>query len=582
MSSYRRKKRQAFKREARTCKKITDYLQSEKKDYEYQKPRILSYTDKRLKSIITVLEPLAKISLNKKTERFSHFEKQLYIALLHFFRCISNEKMNRLEASEKTTVVMFGKHYDRSSGAARRIRKWANHFYRHMELPKFTQGQHVKSKSVIMDEDVQNACREFMLSVPPNQRSAESLREWIGNGGLDDIVGVGMTVSSKTCNVWLAVLGFSLKTSKGRGVYVDGHERDDVVAYRQTFVKTISQLRSRMVDFDSTDECKLIEPTLNVDERKLILVAHDESLFYANDGRRVVWMHDEESRLIPKGEGRSIMVSEFICPCHGPMVINDPECDSLQFDKSQVLMEPGVRNDGYWRGKDVVDQLLSRAIPVFEKLHPGCQALFLFDNSTNHGCFAPNSLRVNNLNMGDGLKKGTRFMRDTYYNERKQSLKTEGGEQKGIKTILMERGLWRDGMTAQTAKALLADQPDFKNQRPWVVETCENANHMAIFLPKFHPELNPIEMYWGACKVYTRKHCSYTLDGLRETVPKALQSVPLISIRKYFRHCLNYMRRYELGLSSEQARFSAKVYSSHRGIPRSSVLVQNSNSARNE
>ena len=39
---------------------------------------------------------------------------------------------------------------------------------------------------------------------------------------------------------------------------------------------------------------------------------------------------------------------------------------------------------------------------------------------------------------------------------------------------------------------------------------------------RYHCELNPIERYWGAAKKYARRHCSYTIVGLRECVPIAL------------------------------------------------------------
>ena len=43
-----------------------------------------------------------------------------------------------------------------------------------------------------------------------------------------------------------------------------------------------------------------------------------------------------------------------------------------------------------------------------------------------------------------------------------------------------------------------------------------------LFLPKFHCELNWIERYWGATKEYLRKHCTYSVPGLRALLPIAL------------------------------------------------------------
>src|SRR5438045_9766123 len=51
-------------------------------------------------------------------------------------------------------------------------------------------------------------------------------------------------------------------------------------------------------------------------------------------------------------------------------------------------------------------------------------------------------------------------------------------------------------------------------------------------------------MYWGAAKKYTRDNCNYTWSGLQITVPKALDSVPLITIRKFARKSWRYMDIY--------------------------------------
>ena len=46
---------------------------------------------------------------------------------------------------------------------------------------------------------------------------------------------------------------------------------------------------------------------------RLILVTHDESIFYANDRRKSGWFHtSHKPTLERKGEGVSLMVSDFL------------------------------------------------------------------------------------------------------------------------------------------------------------------------------------------------------------------------------------------------------------------------------
>jgi hypothetical protein len=83
---------------------------------------------------------------------------------------------------------------------------------------------------------------------------------------------------------------------------------------------------------------------------------------------------------------------------------------------------------------------------------------------------------------------------------------------KGMKQILMERDLWRQGLlmvckekclgesTNCCAQRILEHQPDFLMQKSLVQEVIEERGHLCIFLPKFHCELNFIEFFWGAVK----------------------------------------------------------------------------------
>ncbi len=53
-------------------------------------------------------------------------------------------------------------------------------------------------------------------------------------------------ISKETVRKWLHILGFT-QVNHQKGVYFDGHERDDVVAYRQLFVDQLSELDRRCI-----------------------------------------------------------------------------------------------------------------------------------------------------------------------------------------------------------------------------------------------------------------------------------------------------------------------------------------------
>jgi len=124
---------------------------------------------------------------------------------------------------------------------------------------------------------------------------------------------------------------------------------------------------------------------------------------------------------------------------------------------------------------------------------------------------------------------------------------------------------------------MLATQPDFREEasalqheieQPVTISHGEGSmqvpRHTCLFLPKFHCEMNAIERYWGATKKYLRRHCSYSLPGLRTGLQVALsQSLddlpegcrssedlpvsPLLKIRRWFRISWQYAAEYQKG-----------------------------------
>ena len=172
-----------------------------------------------------------------------------------------------------------------------------------------------------------------------------------------------------------------------------------------------------------------------------------------------------------------------------------------------------------------------------------------------------------------------------------QSMHLSDGQPKGIKLVLEERGLWPQNQLKRIcddckkhspildnccAVHVLSLQPDFLAQKPLIREVIENRGHKVIFYPKFHCELNFIEMFWGAAKRYARNNCDYSFKSLEKIVPEALNSVSLEQIRRYARRSWRFMDAYRKGLTGIAALYAVKQYRSHRRIPENVIDYVNS------
>jgi hypothetical protein len=104
---------------------------------------------------------------------------------------------------------------------------------------------------------------------------------------------------------WLEKLKRCYGKVKNR-MYIDGHERDNVMAYRKDFVERWVGYETRFQIWDN-DGNTLPRPP---DSFPLILVMHNESTFFQNDERKTCWSHqDSRPSPKPKGDGQSLMVS---------------------------------------------------------------------------------------------------------------------------------------------------------------------------------------------------------------------------------------------------------------------------------
>ena len=129
------------------------------------------------------------------------------------------------------------------------------------------------------------------------------------------------TISLLTAHRSLAKLEWRYG-KKSNGMYFDGHERDDIVAYRQAFIERWADYETRFQIWDDNG-CPLPRHS-NSESLPLVLITHDESVFFQNNERKTCWGHQNSAPAPkPKGEGQSLMVSDFLTAEWGRLCDSD-------------------------------------------------------------------------------------------------------------------------------------------------------------------------------------------------------------------------------------------------------------------
>ena len=173
------------------------------------------------------------------------------------------------------------------------------------------------------------------------------------------------------------------------------------------------------------------------------------------------------------------------------------------------------------------------AVKVAEAKYPprAFKHVWIFDHSCGHTAFAPDALVASRLNRKPGGKQPV--MHDTVWAGKPQKLVLDDGTPKGAAMILEERGIYTKTLKLEDLIVILSQHDDFKNEKNSLETMLTGKGHTAVFLPKFHCELNGIERVWGHSKRLTCAYCNYTIGSLRETVPWSLDSIPVETIRNY-------------------------------------------------
>ena len=271
----------------------------------------------------------------------------------------------------------------------RLVRRWVKRWVTMRELPVSSRGLHGKAFSLLYDPAIRAELRSYVRSnkwsMDPTKlsefvqgKSIPAAAEKYVHHLVDEEMPrglkkylelelfprvqykkVGKGISLQTARNFLRKEGFRYTEHK-KSLYYDGHERPDVVQYRQEiFLPAMDQHRRRLVEFVVGDVEKELQKTPdNYVETRLVLVPHDEMTVQQNDGRKQSWVLNSEHALKNKGVGRGIHLSGIICATKG------------YIEEAGQTLEYGKNYEGYWTGELFVKQVSAFIIAEINSLNP--------------------------------------------------------------------------------------------------------------------------------------------------------------------------------------------------------------------
>jgi hypothetical protein len=285
-------------------------------------------------------EELTVIAEDKKRDHILRSRIRDMVGLLNLF--LDED----LRYTWRKASLVIAKSHSHNVARARLMRHWVLHFLQTDELPhpKYSWTR----STILQDEDIsQEIQAELGEKMKQGSIKATDLADVVASPRIQEKLkhaGINRPfISERTADRWLATLGWRYGKLKN-GMYIDGHEREDIVQYRTAFVQRFKQYERRFHLWDDTGK-ELPPPRgFPVPEAagrfRLILVTHDESTFFQNDQRNVGWDCEGSNKTPrPKGDGQSLMVSDFLTVDWGRLC-DDDRC-ALHF----VLRVPLYRAD---------------------------------------------------------------------------------------------------------------------------------------------------------------------------------------------------------------------------------------------
>jgi hypothetical protein len=285
----------------------------------------LSLNQLHFKDFPALRRAVAKLTVKSKDQKLDVFFRAHITAMVGTLNLYLDSE---LSYTWREASFVVSKSQGQGINHARNIRTWIHQFLCHGKLPLHHFGQ--SKSSILEDEDFAQAIQLHLQGIAKEGYiRAQDIVDYVltpeMQQKLDEANAKKKKISLRTAQRWLHRMGW--RYGKKNGMYIDGHEREDVVKYREEFIEWWKGYEKRMVTYDNDGNvASVLEgfPVAPGQPFKLILVMHDESTYYEYDRRKSKWGHKAD-KPVPerKGEGQSLMISDFLTLEWGRLVGDD-------------------------------------------------------------------------------------------------------------------------------------------------------------------------------------------------------------------------------------------------------------------
>ena len=233
--------------------------------------------------------------------------KILPLSQLNQYLIISNFAtlhIKGLSCTHTSLEIAWQWHKGKGNWFAHQVCALARHFQIFERLPIKKCGGAANSRSWLHDERVQLQMQDWLTSQKIGDVTPQKLCQAVNKIIFPEL---GITpknlIGEWTAQRWLIKLGWH-RTQVWRGVYMDGHEREDVVEYcNKVFVPKLVEYEKLMAEHildEATGNLTKIMPELEEGQLCIIAQFHDESCFHANDEAQNLWLQAEQQPLCKK------------------------------------------------------------------------------------------------------------------------------------------------------------------------------------------------------------------------------------------------------------------------------------------